>query len=77
MVDYYSRYIDVAYLPSLTSFTVIGKLKGFFAHHGIPDIVMAPSFHRQSSAHLLNIGTFSTSPAALTTPKAMVLRKER
>ena len=29
-VDYYSRYIDVTYLPSLTSATVIGKLKNFF-----------------------------------------------
>ena len=49
-VDYYSRYIDVAYLPSLTSFTVIGKLKGFFAHHGIPDILMSDNGTQFSSA---------------------------
>ena len=36
-VDYYSRYIDVTYLPSLTSATVIGKLKNFFSHHGVPE----------------------------------------
>ena len=36
MVDYYSRWIDIAYLPNITSAEVITKLKSFFCRHGIP-----------------------------------------
>ena len=49
-VDYYSRYIDVTYLPSLTSATVIGKLKKFFSHHGVPEIVVSDNGTQFSSA---------------------------
>ena len=49
-VDYYSRYIDVTYLPSLTSATVIGKLKNFFSHHGIPEMVVSDNGTQFSSA---------------------------
>ena len=40
-VDYYSRYIDIISLPSLTSATVIGKLENFFSHHGVPETVVS------------------------------------
>ena len=30
--DYYSRYIDIAYLPEQNSKTVIAKMKNIFAH---------------------------------------------
>ena len=79
-VDYYSRYIDVTYLPSLTSATVIGKLKNFFSHHGVPETVFqttVPSSPRQSSVLLQIGGTSAMSPAAPTIRKAMVLRSER
>ena len=49
-VDYYSRYIDVTYLPSLTSATVIGKLKNFFSHHGVPETVVSDNGTQFSSA---------------------------
>ncbi|XP_041379100.1 uncharacterized protein K02A2.6-like [Gigantopelta aegis] len=39
-VDYYSRYIDIAFLSQITSFAVICKMKNVFAHHGIPEIVV-------------------------------------
>jgi hypothetical protein len=39
-MDYYSKYIDIAYLPRLTSAIVIDKLKGIFAHHGIPEVLV-------------------------------------
>ena len=36
VVVYYSRYIDIAHLSSMTSSQVIGKLKNIFARWGIP-----------------------------------------
>ena len=49
-VDYYSGYIDVNYLPSLTSATVIGKLKNFFSHHGVPETVVSDNGTQFTSA---------------------------
>ena len=46
----YSRYNDVTYLPSLTSATVIGKLKNFFSHHGVPDTVVSDNGTQFTSA---------------------------
>ena len=36
VMDYYSRYLDVIYLPGTTANVVIMKLKGIFARWGIP-----------------------------------------
>ena len=55
-VDYYSRYIDVTYLPSLTSATVVGKLKNCFSHHGVPETVVSDNGAQFSSAEY---GTFA------------------
>ncbi|KAK7093228.1 hypothetical protein V1264_007018 [Littorina saxatilis] len=41
MKDYYSRYIDIAYLSSTTAYAVICKMKNSFAHHGIPESVVS------------------------------------
>ena len=41
MVDYFSRYIEVAHLTNMTSAQTIGKLKNMFAHWGIPDEVVS------------------------------------
>ena len=38
--DYYSRYIDIAYLPEQNSKTVIAKMKNIFAHHGVPQLLV-------------------------------------
>ena len=40
MVDYYSRYIEIAHLTNMTSGQTIGKTKNMFAHWGIPDEVV-------------------------------------
>lgn len=32
VVDYFSRFIEIAYLDTLASATVIGKMKGILAH---------------------------------------------
>ena len=39
VVDYYSRYIEVAKLENTTSRTVVNHTKSIFARHGIPDVV--------------------------------------
>ena len=41
IVDYYSRYIDLAHLPKITSSTVVNKVKNSFTHHGIPETVIS------------------------------------
>ena len=38
-IDLLSRYLEIQRLPSLTSSTVVERLKTLFARHGIPDIV--------------------------------------
>ena len=48
--------IDVTYLPSLTSATVVGKLKNFFSHHGVPETVVSDNGTKFSSAEY---GTFA------------------
>lgn len=40
LVDYYSRYPDIAYVPDLTSSTVIAKLKNIFARWSIPETLV-------------------------------------
>ena len=41
VIDYFSRYIELAHLSSTTSHSTIGKLKEIFARWGIPDKVMS------------------------------------
>jgi transposase InsO family protein len=41
VMDYHSRYIEIAHLPQITSNTVIQKMKGIFGRWGIPNCVMS------------------------------------
>lgn len=50
VMDYYSRYLDVAYLPDTTSRTVILKLKNIFARHGIPETLVSDNGTQFTSA---------------------------
>ena len=41
VVDYYSRYIEVARLSSTTSKSVVQHLQSIFSRHGIPEIILS------------------------------------
>ena len=41
IIDYYSRWIEIKQLTSLTSDCVITRLKAVFTTHGIPDVVVS------------------------------------
>jgi transposase InsO family protein len=48
--DYFSRYIEIARLQSLSSQSVINKLKSCFARHGVPETVVSDNGTQFSSA---------------------------
>ena len=50
VIDYYSRYIEIAKLTSLTSEGVITHLKLIFARHGIPHTVVSDNGPQYSSS---------------------------
>ena len=49
MVDYYSRYIEIARLDRTTATEVITRIKSIFARHGIPEIVFSDNGPQYSS----------------------------
>jgi transposase InsO family protein len=40
LIDYYSRYLEIAHLPQATASTTILKMKNIFAHHGVPETLV-------------------------------------
>ena len=50
VVDYYSRYIEVAKLISTSANSVITHLKSIFSRHGIPETVISDNGHQYSAA---------------------------
>ena len=50
LIDYFSRYIEIAHLPNVTSATVIARLKNIFAHHGIPETVVTDNGRQFTSS---------------------------
>jgi len=58
VVDYYSRYWEIASLRSTTSRAVIEKLKQIFSRHGIPETVKSDNGPQYSS---VEFATFASS----------------
>lgn len=50
VVDYFSKFIEVNYLASLTSHETIRALKSMFARHGIPEVVRSDNGPQYDSA---------------------------
>ena len=50
VIDYYSRYIEIAKLSSTTSSDVVRHLKSIFARHGIPNTVVSDNGPQFSSS---------------------------
>lgn len=81
VVDYYSRYIEVAKLSSTTSTEVFKHLKSFFAWLGLPQLVISDNGPQYTVAvkllkHLQNNTTLPMLPAVLYTLKQTELLKE-
>ena len=50
VVDYYSRFVEIAKLSSTTSSDIITHLKSIFARHGIPEVFMSDNGPQYASA---------------------------
>ena len=49
VVDYYSRYIEIALLKRTTATEVIAHMKSIFARHGIPELIVLDNGPQYSS----------------------------
>ncbi|KAK3713977.1 hypothetical protein QZH41_005646 [Actinostola sp. cb2023] len=54
VIDYYSRYVEIAKLSSTTSQAIINHLKSIFSRHGIPERVISDNGPQYSSADFAN-----------------------
>nr|XP_057937756.1 cytokine receptor family member b2 isoform X2 [Doryrhamphus excisus] len=50
VIDYFSRYIEVANLTSTTAVSVINKMKAIFARHGVPETLVTDNGPQFSAA---------------------------
>lgn len=68
LVDYFSRYLEIAHLNNITANEVIGRMKNFFAHQGIPEILITDNGRQFTSqefkdfAEKWNFQHVTTSP---------------
>ena len=73
VVDYCSRYIEVAKLTSATSKGVIAHLKSIFARHGIPQVVRSdngPQYSADEFADFAKEHGFSHVPSSPKYPQS-------
>jgi len=54
VIDYYSRYVEIAKLSSTTSQAIINHLKSIFSRHGIPERVISDNGPQYASADFAN-----------------------
>ena len=72
VVDYYSRYLEIAYVSGLTCRTVIAKLKNIFARWGIPEILISDMVHHFSRR---NSGLSAVSKGSLMLHRFHITRR--
>ena len=48
-VDYYSQFFEVDFLPSMTSSTIIHKMKAHFARYGLPEVIFSDNGRQMTS----------------------------
>ena len=51
VVDYFSKFIELALLKNTTSETVVGHLKSIFSRHGIPEVLISDNGPQYSSTY--------------------------
>ena len=51
VVDYFSKFIELALLKNTTSETVVSHLKSIFSRHGIPEVLVSDNGPQYSSTH--------------------------
>ena len=80
MIDYYSRFVEMARLTRTTAEEVINHMKSVFARHGIPEHVMSDNGPQFTVAFisdsLLNMGLTSL-PAVLCHHRVTARLRER
>ena len=72
-IDYHSRYIELAHMPSTTSFAVIEKMKNMFARWGIPEEVTSdngPQFNAEEFAKFAETFGFTHTTSSPTFPQS-------
>ena len=72
-MDYHSRYIELAHMPSTTSFAVIEKMKNMFARWGIPEEVTSdngPQFNAEEFAKFAETFGFTHTTSSPTFPQS-------
>ena len=50
LVDYYSRYVEIAKLSGTTATEIINHMKGIFARHGIPEVLISDNGSQYASS---------------------------
>lgn len=73
VVDYYSRYIEIAHLKNTLAKTVIEHLKNMFSHHGIPEICVSdngPQFSCKQFKDFAKEYSFTHIPSSPLYPQA-------
>ena len=80
MVDYFSRWIEVARLNNLTSEEAIKHMSSIFARHGIPEVVLSdndPQYSSDRFSSLLRMMDSNTLQVVRITHKEMGKQREQ
>ena len=80
MVDFFSRYIEIGKLSSITSEIVVANLKAHFARFGVPELVISDNGPQFASGEMRKFAStygFSHVTSSLLTFKAMGKQRGR